>query len=111
VGLWSIFYDFGTCGDGQDVGTTWIEFYSNGTFYDGQDNTGTWTQSGNRIDWYYPIGTHYTGIISGSSMNGTMVSFSGWTGCWSANKLSASDTLPQGSTDNGRGCDGTELEQ
>jgi hypothetical protein len=90
VGTWSLNYDW-SC-NGND-GTVTKYIYGDGTWEDSEGYSGTWTQVGNQVTIVYTSGTTYTGTINAAAtyMSGTMVSYTGATGCWDANRI-ATDT-------------------
>ena len=83
TGTWYLDYDWGC--DGGSSSATWYINYD-GTFTDSSDTSGTWSLYGSQVTLTYSNGTTYTGEVSGDQMNGTMVSYDGNTGCWSASK-------------------------
>ena len=89
VGTWDLYYDWGCTGSPSL--TTW-DFYPDGTFDDGQGASGTYTMVGDQLTATYSSGTVYTGTLSGTYMSGTMLGFSGQTGCWEAFKTALPST-------------------
>jgi hypothetical protein len=83
TGTWSHWYDWGC--DGSSSSTTWY-INSDNTFANGEGSSGTWTLDGNEITLIFSSGTTYTGTVNGDYMEGTMVSFSGSTGCWGSSR-------------------------
>jgi len=99
--------DGGDCGGGGDIAGTWIlaydwgcqglpfyaEWYINGdgTFTSSDGFSGTWSLNGGQVTITYSGGAVYTGTVTENQLEGTMVSPSGSTGCWSANYSGGGD--------------------
>jgi predicted nucleic acid-binding Zn ribbon protein len=83
TGRWLLEYDWGCEGDPRE---TLVTLFEDHTFSTGEDNHGTWSLSGSDITLTYPSGTEYTGEVSEGEMEGTMVSYDGREGCWSATR-------------------------
>lgn len=83
VGTWELLYDWGC--DGTVSSTMWY-FYSDGTFEDGFGSYGTYNLDGDQLTATYSNGTKYYGTVAGNYMSGTMVGYTGSTGCWEAYK-------------------------
>ena len=83
VGTWNVSYDWGCTGSTQ---SDHFYIYSDGSYSDDSSSGGNWTLSGGQITLTYGSGTVYTGSISGSQMNGTMVSYDQNTGCWTSTR-------------------------
>jgi hypothetical protein len=86
-GLWRVFYSWG-CGSFSEAG--WI-LHADGTFYSPEANGGgTWTleRSVFRLTFDYSPHTTYSGTVNAArdSMEGTMESEDGKTGCWHASR-------------------------
>ncbi|MBN2387062.1 MAG: hypothetical protein JXB85_08575 [Anaerolineales bacterium] len=81
VGTWDLEYDW-DCDGGASQGTLYI--HNGGTFDTASNLHGTWSTRGTSFTMVYDNGTTYTGRISGTFMEGTMVAFDGATGCWKA---------------------------
>ncbi len=85
VGSWNLYYDWDCDGSPMFAG---YDYYGDGTFSSSGmiSATGTWTQVGNQVTHVFSNGTTYWGTLNGDGtrMDGTMLSFSGSTGCWYA---------------------------
>ena len=66
---------------------TYMTLNDDGTFDDSHYLDGDWIQDGNSVTMRYETGTVYVGTINADgTMNGTMTSYTGVTGCWSAER-------------------------
>ncbi len=75
-------YDWGCTG--ASYTSTWY-LYSDHTFDSAGGLYGTWSLSGSNFTLTYSNGTTYSGVLSGTSLTGTMVEaqdLGGDTGCW-----------------------------
>jgi C1A family cysteine protease len=90
VGSWTLVYKWGC---GSSSGSCVITFNPDGSFTTSQSGTGTWTLTGDQIQWTYTSGTQYIGTLNGNAMSGTMVSYLGSTGCWTASKIASTETI------------------
>jgi len=85
LGTWDLILDWECDGATE---SDWIFFSEDGTFLLGGQLTGTWAQIGNEAHFYsFEDFTHYGGIISGDTMNGTMSNDQGRSGCWDASRI------------------------
>lgn len=86
VGKWYVLYDYHVMGQS---GYFYITFYSDGHFFSSGTSgnwEGTWSQTKNNISWIYPIQKcTYSGLVSGNTMQGTMI-FANMTGDWLGTK-------------------------
>lgn len=66
-----------------------MNMYADYTWTSDEGYSGTWTKTGKDVVVTYASGTTYTGVLSANNQHasGTMVSFSGMTGCWTADRL------------------------
>jgi len=84
VGNWRMTYDW-NC-DGTAGVVSW-SVTSDGNFISSSGSYGTWQQIGSKVIFNYSGGTKYTGKLrTDNKMNGTSLSYSGSTGCWSAKR-------------------------
>jgi hypothetical protein len=90
VGQWNMHYDWDCAGTPLTVVLT---FNSNQTFVSSSGVSGTWSMDGSFIKWVYTNGTTYQGWVAGEYMAGNVVSYSGATGCWNADRVYA-DLVP-----------------
>ena len=86
VVTWDFEFDWDCDGS---VGTSTWDVYADGTFQSRADPDyyGTWSLVGSAFTLTYHFGTVYTGTCTGNTMVGTMVDYSGGTGCWAAWKV------------------------
>ena len=104
VGEWEIDYDWNCDGSSN---TATITFAADGTFTTSDGYSGTWTQNGDQVQWVYDSGTTYDGTISGDTMSGTMVSYSGLTGCWGATRNTGNSIVGDWTLNYDWNCDGS----
>ena len=94
VGTWILEWDWG-CDDA--TGTADFYIYADNTwFIDYEDGiTGTWTLEGDQVTLVFSNGTTYTGTVNstGTEMEGTMVDYDGYTGCWTASLITRTRDL------------------
>jgi hypothetical protein len=77
-------YDWGCEGHPDEAIITLSEDH---TFTTDEDLYGTWSLSGSDFTLTFSSGTEYTGKASEGEMEGTMVSYDGAKGCWSATRI------------------------
>ena len=84
-GAWPFAFDW-SCNGSSDTSVFYTQ--NDGTFNTYSGSYGTWTLYGNHVTFVYSSGTTYSGTVdsTGTRIEGTMVSHSGSTGCWSAEK-------------------------
>lgn len=99
VGIWNQNYDWGCDGsfnvailDIRDDNTIIL------TDWNGEILYPTWSLEGNQFTYVYTSGTTYTGTVDSTEnyMEGTMVSWRGSTGCWSATRTSSAKSVVTG---------------
>jgi hypothetical protein len=98
-GGWRVFFSWG-CGSYSEAG--WI-LHADGTFYSSEANGGgTWTVAGSafRLTFDYSPHTTYVGTVDAArnSIEGTMESDEGKTGCWHAKRDVPASTFTPSST-------------
>jgi len=95
VGDWIVYYDWGCDGN---PGNHFMTYNQDGTWYSSEGYSGTWVQDGCDVEWWYPSGTHYWGVMEadGLYMEGDMLSSGGSDGCWWADRTAAKVLPPVG---------------
>jgi hypothetical protein len=100
TGTWTVNYTW----SGWPTGSANITFTGtkkSGTFAT-QSYTGTYTVDGKNVVFTYTSGTKYTGTFTAKeTMSGTMVSWDGDPGTWTATKNAGSASTPQGRDSSG----------
>jgi hypothetical protein len=93
-GDWTVYYDWG-CDGSPGIAT--ITFYDDFSFQT-SGGEGHWVLSRDQIVFIFEsYGTDYAGTVNGDTIEGTMASSSGNTGCWTAERgITASDRLQDG---------------
>ena len=87
VGVWIVNYTWDTGGSGSTT-ITFSGDKKSGTFTTASYN-GTYSVDGKNAQWTYSSGTKYTGTFKDKqNMSGTMLSYSGDPGTWTASKTS-----------------------
>jgi hypothetical protein len=105
VGNWNVYYDWGCDGVTSSITINLMEDY---TFLTSSSSTGTWETYGDSVKWIYVSGTTYKGLYSDGTIDGTMASYTGNTGCFTADKID--ETFLKASISNGELDENEELD-
>ncbi len=109
TGSWTIDFTWQS-GYSDYTEVTFTGSKKSGTFYSSlSGSSGTYAVDGKDVSWTYESGTKYTGKFTGKkSMSGTMLSYEGSTGTWTATKDAETASLKTPLAASGQGAKNDE---